>query len=84
MRGYAIERLTSLLGNKWVAGVITLVFFTVAHFPFWGIANSIPIFLGALLLTLLHLLWRNLTVNIIAHITTDAIGFVLVPLFLSR
>jgi membrane protease YdiL (CAAX protease family) len=36
-RGYAIERLTSILGNKWVAGLISVTLFTLAHFSFWGL-----------------------------------------------
>jgi membrane protease YdiL (CAAX protease family) len=83
-RSYPIERLTAILGNKWLAGLITIIVFTVAHVPFWGAAQMIPVFLGSILLTLLYLWKRDLVVNIVAHFVVDGIGFLLVPLFVNR
>jgi membrane protease YdiL (CAAX protease family) len=79
-RGYAIERLTALTGSKWLAGAVSVVAFTLAHWSYWGLAQLFPIAIVGTLVTLLYLWRRNLVLNIIAHATTDAIGLVLVPL----
>jgi membrane protease YdiL (CAAX protease family) len=44
----------------------------------------IPVFLIGVLVTLLYLWRRSLMVNIMAHITIDGIGFLLVPLLVHR
>jgi len=79
-RAYPIERLTTILGNKWLAGLITIIFFTVAHVPFWGAAQMIPVFMVSVLITLLYLWKRDLVLNITAHFVVDGIGFLLGPL----
>ncbi len=79
-RGYALERLALAFDSKWVAGGITLVFFTLAHLPAVGFTHLLPIFIVSLLVTLLYLWRRNLIINIIAHITIDGIGLLLIPL----
>ncbi len=79
-RAYPIERMTLILGNKWLAGFITVIVFTVAHAPFWGAAQMIPVFVASVFMTLLYLWKRDLALNIIAHFILDGIGFLLVPM----
>jgi membrane protease YdiL (CAAX protease family) len=83
-RSYPIERFTEMFGNKWVAGCITLIIFTVAHVPFWGAAQMIPTFAGSIFITLLYLWKRDLMLNIVAHLVVNGIGLILVPALLHR
>jgi membrane protease YdiL (CAAX protease family) len=78
-RGYAIERLTAVFGNRWLAAIVTIMAFTAAHYSFWGLAALVPIFVISVVITLLYLWRRDLLVNIIAHSTTDGIGLLLLP-----
>jgi len=73
-RGYGIERLRELTGSSWVAGVVTLALFTLAHLSTWGWAQLIIAGYGGLILTLLYFWRRDLVCNMIAHWITDAIG----------
>ncbi len=79
-RGYAVERLIALTGSRWLAGLVSVIAFTLAHWSYWGLAQLFPIAIVGTLVTALYLWRRNLAINIIAHATTDAIGLVLVPL----
>jgi len=83
-RSYPIERFTDIFGNKWFAGFVTLIIFTVAHVPFWGAAQMIPTFAGSIFITLLYLWKRDLMLNIVAHLVVNGIGLILVPALLHR
>ena len=83
-RSYPIERFTDIFGNKWAAGSITLMIFTLAHVPFWGAAQMIPTFAGSIVITLLYLWKRDLMLNIVAHFVVNGIGLILVPALLHR
>jgi len=80
-RGYALERLSTYFGGKWVAAVVTVLLFTFAHAPAFGAAQLAPVLLVSVLVTLLYLWRRNLLLNMIAHTTIDAIGLLIVPAF---
>lgn len=79
-RGYALERLASLLNSKWLAGAITVVVFALAHLPAVGLAHLLPVFIVSVFVTLLYIWRRDLVVNVIAHATIDGVGLLLVPL----
>jgi len=76
-RGYGIERLGELLGNRWVAGAATCVMFTFAHLSGWGWAQLLIAGWGGIVLTLLYLWRRDLVCNMIGHWITDAVGVLL-------
>jgi membrane protease YdiL (CAAX protease family) len=78
-RGYAIERLASVIGNIWPAAVISLVAFTAAHIPMWGVAPSLNALLGGAVFTALYLWRRDVTSLILAHVATDLYGLVIAP-----
>ena len=82
-RGYALERLATAFNNKWAAGAITVVVFTLAHVPAVGLMHLLPVFIVSLFVTLLYLWQRNLVVNMIAHATIDGVALLLIP-FLSH
>jgi membrane protease YdiL (CAAX protease family) len=79
-RGYALERLTMIWGNKWVAAVVTVALFTLAHLPVVGIAHLLPVGIVSVFVTLLYLWRRDLILNMAAHATVDAIGLLLAPI----
>lgn len=80
-RGYGISVLTRFVGNRWLAGFLSLVAFTLAHAGLfgWTTALLVPGILG-LILTLLFLLRRNLIIGMIVHVLIDGISLVLAPL----
>lgn len=71
-RGYGIERLRELTGNKYVAGAITLAFFSLAHLSHWGIAQILVAGAAGFVLTILYLWRRDLATNMVAHFLVDA------------
>ena len=76
-RGFAIERLTELTGLRWLAALISLVAFTFAHLEYWGWAHLLVVTVAGALLTGLYLWKRDLVANMIAHLITDGVGFLL-------
>ena len=70
-RGYAIERLTTITGRRWLAAAISALVFTLAHIPAWGVAFTLAADLPfAIVMTLFYLWRRDLVANAIAHSTT--------------
>jgi uncharacterized protein len=79
-RGYAIERLQSITGNKWFAGIFPLVLFALFHFR-QGVLGIAAATMGGIVLTVLYMWRRDLLANIITHFVVDFIPNVLGPLF---
>jgi membrane protease YdiL (CAAX protease family) len=76
-RGFMIERLTELTRLRWLATLVSLVAFTLAHLSGWGAAHLIVAAFGGIVLTTLYLLRKDLACNMLAHFLTDAVGFLL-------
>ena len=74
-RGFMIERLTELTRLRWLAALVSLAGFTLAHLNGWGAAHLIIAGFGGIVLTALYLLRKDLACNMLAHFLTDAIGF---------
>lgn len=81
MRGYLLERLTSISGSKWIAGGLSLIPFALLHYPGQGWAGVLVSFLAGLVLTLFYFWKRDLKANIIAHFLVDFIPNVVVEWF---
>jgi membrane protease YdiL (CAAX protease family) len=79
-RGYAIERLEWLTKSKWVAAVVPLICFTLAHFKGGVSGMAVALVLGAVL-TFFYMWKRNLAANMFGHFLIDFIPNVLLPLF---
>jgi membrane protease YdiL (CAAX protease family) len=77
-RGYAIERMTELTGNRWIGALLPILVFGAAHASFWGIAHAIVAGFTGLWLSLLYLWRRNLWTNITAHALLDGLVFLVV------
>jgi membrane protease YdiL (CAAX protease family) len=78
-RGYAIERLSSIIGSYWLAGLISLLVFGLAHVPMWGFWPALTTFVSGGILTVFYIWQQDLSANIIAHVLTDFAGIVIIP-----
>lgn len=75
-RGYAIERMTELTGNRWLGAIVPIFVFGAIHAPFWGVGHALVAGMSGLWLTLIYMWRRNLWTNITAHALLDALVFV--------
>jgi membrane protease YdiL (CAAX protease family) len=78
-RGYAIERLQTYCGGKYVAAAISLALFTLAHASAVEPAALLPILIIGGFVTLLYLWRRDLFLNMVAHTTIDAMALLVIP-----
>lgn len=72
-RGYPIERLNELTGSLWLAALIPLTVFTLAHLGGWSPGHLVGVLFGGGLLTGLYLWQRDLVACMIAHTLIDAL-----------
>lgn len=75
-RGYAIERLQTLTGSKWIAVAISLPLFAAFHFR-QGLAGVVLAFVLGAILTAFYLWKRDLLANMVGHFLVDFIPNVL-------
>jgi uncharacterized protein len=78
-RGYAIERLQSLTGNTWLAGLVPLVIFAAAHYR-QGLGGILATFILGGVFTIFYIKVRDLVANITAHFLGDFVLNVILPL----
>jgi membrane protease YdiL (CAAX protease family) len=74
-RAYLMEKVRQLSGSWLVAGVVSVVAFTLAHLSGWGLVHLIPVFGAAIVFAALYRWRRDTPCNIIAHFLTDGAGF---------
>lgn len=75
-RGYAVERLGTLVQHLATGGALAAVAFAVAHIPFWGVGPALALNLPFGLLMVAAYLWRR---DVIA-VTLAHTGLLLVSL----
>jgi membrane protease YdiL (CAAX protease family) len=80
-RGFSVTRLAMLTGRIWLAALVTLLGFYMLHVPVWGWGFA----LGGLVsgtAAMAFFIWRkDLLAMMVFHISTDAIGLVVAPVF---
>ncbi|MFI5317041.1 MAG: CPBP family intramembrane glutamic endopeptidase, partial [Myxococcota bacterium] len=76
-RGYAIARIETLTGSLWLAALIPVAIFALAHLPLWGPAPALSALFAGAILTLVYLWQRDLAPVVIAHVATDFVGIAL-------
>jgi membrane protease YdiL (CAAX protease family) len=81
-RGYAFERINELTKSKWIAALVPVFIFMLAHLS-WGIGHLVFIFFAGGLFMLLYISKRNLGLVMIAHLVTDIIAMLILPLMLE-
>lgn len=82
-RGYPIERLHELTGNLWIAALIPLTVFTLAHLGGWSWGHLIGVLFGGSLLTGLYMWQRDLIACMIAHMLIDSL-IIFLPALLKK
>jgi membrane protease YdiL (CAAX protease family) len=73
-RSVLITELEAATGMRWLAGLISLVIFALAHAAGWGMTQVLFAAVPGLVLTLFFLWKRNLWICVLAHFLTDALG----------
>lgn len=73
-RCYAVERLSDLTGNVWLAGLISVLAFAVVHVPFWGPGTAFTTLISGGILTLAYIATRDIAALIVAHVLVDLYG----------
>jgi membrane protease YdiL (CAAX protease family) len=67
-RSYPIERLIQMTGRPWLAGLITVLAFTLLHLFAWDWIHVLTVVLpGGIFLMLFYLWRRNLALNVLIH-----------------
>jgi membrane protease YdiL (CAAX protease family) len=82
-RGYPIERLHEMSGSLWLAALLPLAVFTLAHLSMWGWGHLVGVLFGGALLTALYLWQHDLIACMIAHTIIDMLVLML-PALLRR
>jgi len=81
-RGYLIERLTSLTGKRWLAGLVSWIAFTFVHLKFFGLGPTLDVGILSAGLVILYLKERSIWPCIVVHGINDAFGFLIAPLLM--
>jgi membrane protease YdiL (CAAX protease family) len=67
-RGFAIDQLTRLFGQPWVAGAVAATIFGLAHVPTWGLGFALAADLPmGIYMTAFYIWHRDLAANMFAH-----------------
>jgi membrane protease YdiL (CAAX protease family) len=72
-RGYALERLTEIIGSRWLGAGIPYVVEVFCHAPIWGLHGMLVEAAPLLIFVLLYVWQRSLPACIIAHLLADII-----------
>jgi membrane protease YdiL (CAAX protease family) len=83
-RGFAITVLNNVLGNIWIAGVISSVIFALMHIPRHGLGGFVSTGTVGLLLMIIFVLTESLYPGILVHSIVDFVGFVIIPVVRSK
>ena len=81
-RGYLIERLSNLLGRRWLAGMISWIAFTLVHLKFFGLGPTIDVSILSAALVLLYLKERSIWPCIVAHGINNLLSYLVFPLLM--
>lgn len=82
-RGYTIERLISLIGKSWLAGVVSWVAFTFVHMKFFGLGPTLDVGVLSAGLVMIYLKERSIWPCIVVHGINGLFGWIIVPLVMS-
>ncbi len=81
-RGYLIERLSDLLGRRWLAGLVSWVAFTLVHLKFFGVGPTIDVSILSAALVLLYLKERSLWPCMVAHGINNLLSYLVFPMLI--
>jgi membrane protease YdiL (CAAX protease family) len=83
-RGYPITRLKALTGSRLLAVLLPGAVFVAVHAPSWGVAHLLYVSVVTVIMTVLFLWRKDLWSNITAHVVTDAVPLLVMPLLMHR
>lgn len=83
-RGYPITRLQALTGSRILAVLVPGAVFVALHAPSWGVAHLLYVSVVTVIMTVLFLWRKDLWSNIIAHLFTDAVPLLLMPMMMAH
>lgn len=78
-RGYLIERLAVLTGQRWLSGLISWIAFTLVHLKYFGLGPTIDLSVLSAALVLIYLKERSLWPCIVAHGTNNLLSYLVFP-----
>ena len=81
-RGYIIERVTELTGQRWVAGVVSWLTFTLVHLRFFGLGPTLEVAVFGGIVVILYIRTKSIWPAIMVHGINDIFGFIIGPLFM--
>jgi len=76
-RGYLIEKLTSLTGKSWLAGVVSWATFTFVHLKFFCLGPTLDVGVLSAGLVVLYLKERSIWPCVVVHGINDAFGLLI-------
>jgi uncharacterized protein len=82
-RGYLIGRLEVLLGQRWLAGLVSWLAFTLVHLKFFGLGPTIDLSVLSAALVLLYLKGKSIWPCIVMHGINNALSYLIFPLWMS-
>jgi len=81
-RGYLIERLSKLLGNRWLAGIVSWIAFTLVHFKYFGTGPTIDVSVLSAALVLLYLKEKSVWPCMVAHGINNILSYIVFPILM--
>jgi len=79
-RGFAFERLATLIGSAYVAGVISWLMCTLAHFLRWRFGGATQVGTWAAAMTVQYVRRYKRPTTMLMHALDDAIAFIVLPM----
>lgn len=71
-RGYAIERITEITGNQWLAIFVSVATFVLVHLAAWNWTHIVAVVLPlGIVLSGIYVWKRNLILNMVVHTLID-------------
>lgn len=81
-RGYLIERIISLTGQTWLAGLVSWLTFTLVHLRFFGLGPTLDLSVMAAALVLLYLKERSIWPGIVLHGINGLFAYLIFPILI--
>lgn len=82
-RGYLIERLSYLLGNRWLAGFVSWIVFTLVHLKFFGLGPTIDVSIISAALVIIYIREDSIWPCIVAHGINNLLSYLIFPLVIA-
>jgi membrane protease YdiL (CAAX protease family) len=82
-RGYLIGRLEELLGQRWLAGLLSWLAFTLVHLKFFGLGPTLDISILSAALVVLYLKEKSIWPCIVTHGINNALSYLIFPFFVA-